>query len=395
MKILVPAAELTVRLALFVAFGTSIGFVLQILLIASLWRFPMPFLIIVGNPAWQIARYMSLMLAVGIKRWRTVPEIKQQMAVAKKVVAIQSLLLLIYPIYNAVFLRLHGLNQVAFVLLLPAIKFFMMKLLTRATIGIPEATAFGFVTVELFDALYLFKCMQTAGSMLSGACLIAVDSLHNIYHFWHLRKCVEQVKQHLPQNGTNVEYNDIIRRSLSRWISRSRSILRIRNPNSLKSSVSVAPGNKPVPGELGMTKVSMIKNACIAQARLDKSVQILLLECEQIVLTEFIECAVPMYYALYLAILFHLPSAKYYPEMRHLDSAMLTRTVCNILIYASLELASLLYLHVFLYRRFHISMLHLLANLLERENTILQSVFMTWVVIVLQFTLEHGGTWTK
>lgn len=391
--VLVPAAQLKISHALFIAIGTSIGFVLQLLVIARFWRFPVPFLILLGNPAWQIARYSCLLLAIGIKKWRGVPAIKKQIGVARKVASMQSVLVLIYPAFNAVFLRLHGLTQVAFVLLLPVIKFSMTRLLTRTTAGIPAATAFGLVTVELFDSLYLFKCMQTAGSMLSGAGLITVDLFQNIYHLWTLHKHVQRVKQHLARNGSTSEYKTMVQQSMGRSVSRSRSVLKLDLPNP-SSKVAVVPvgtpqRQQPLPDQV--RDVSWTQSS--DKTGLDKSVYALLLECEHIVLTEFIECAVPMFYALYVVILFHLPNAEFYPEMRRLDAETLASTVRNIVVYASLELVSLFYMHFLLRRQLDISALHLLANLLEREVAILQSVFMTWVIIVLQFTLEHGGTW--
>lgn len=41
----------------------------------------------------------------------------------------------------------------------------------------------------------------------------------------------------------------------------------------------------------------------------------LVLECERIVMIEFMECAVPVFYAIYVLILFHLLNAAFYPEM--------------------------------------------------------------------------------
>lgn len=125
--------------------------------------------------------------------------------------------------------------------------------------------------------------------------------------------------------------------------------------------------------------------------RLNQSVRELVLECEHIVIAEFIECAVPMFYATYMFILFHLPNAKYYPEMQHIDATKLSETVRNIAMYATLEFISLLYMHVLLQRKFNFSALHLLANVLERDIAILQSIFMSWVIVVLEFTLEHTG----
>lgn len=127
--------------------------------------------------------------------------------------------------------------------------------------------------------------------------------------------------------------------------------------------------------------------------KLDEDVHELLAECEQLVLIEFIECAVPMFYAVYILILFQLPNAKYYPEMERFDATRLDHTVQNIAAYATLEFASLLYVHAYLRWELNISALHLLSNVLERENVMVLGVFMIWVIVVLQLTLQHTGTW--
>lgn len=389
-SVLVPAAGLKARHAVFIAVGTSVGFILQNILIARLWRFPVPFLILLGNPGWQACRYVCLRFAVGGKRWRENPEIKKQVHIARKIAMIQSTLILIYPAYNAIFLRLHGLPQNVFILVLPLIKTCTKRLFARVLHGIPAATTYGAVAVELFDALYLFKCMQTAGSALSGAVLITVDLIENIYHLYDLHKRVHEVRKNLNQVGLDPDCDSIIRESMSRLKSRSIPLPRPYSPTMQmfpRNTITVAPTSFPVQSDRS-------KNEMLSTEKmlLDRSIQELFSECRHIVVTEFIECAVPMFYALYMFILFHLPNAKYYPEMKHMDAVKLSVTVRNIAIYATLEFISLLYMHFMLLRKFNISALHLLANVLERDSAVFQSIFMGWVIIVLQFTLEHGGT---
>lgn len=352
-RILVPAAELKIQHIVFMAFGASTGYILQNILTAYIWRFPVPFNLFLGLPAFQIIRYMCLRLSVEAKRWRTNPEIKKQLDISRKMSSIQSVLVLIYPVYNAIFLRLDGLPQVAFVVVLPIIRYSIKRQFTRLAEEIPIFSSFGPVAVELFDALYLFKCMQSAGSMLSGAMLIIVDLIQNIYHIYNLHK-------HAPVA-----------------IHRRHSRVLIVSPRTAVAGASIS--NRVVPNEAS-TK------------QLDKNIREFVQECEHIVLAEFIECAVPIFYALYMIILFHLPNARYYPEMHRLNAKTFSTTVRNIAIYATLEFLSLIYMHCLLIRKFNISALHLLANVLERDKAILQNVFMSWVIIILQFTLEHNGS---
>lgn len=92
---------------------------------------------------------------------------------------------------------------------------------------------------------------------------------------------------------------------------------------------------------------------------------------------------------MYLLVLFDLSNAKY-PEFATLDSTKLSRTVGNsVAVYAALESASLLYVHFFMR---WISTLHMVANVQERDNAVLQSVFMVRVTTGLLLTLQHVGT---
>lgn len=379
--IIVPAAGLTLPQISFIAIGTATGYTVALLIIANYWRFPIPFTVIVGNPTWQISRYVCLALVIGAKTFRANPAIKAQAKAGRPFILIQTAFLLIYPAYNALFLRLHGVGQLAFILVLSAIKYVMGRLLARVSKQVPATRALSLATIELFNALYLFKCMQSAGSFISGAGLIVIDLVHNVKRIQDLRKHIKSIKTSLTKSPKTTSYKLVLRESMSRVESRSQSLANIQP--ILVSVCTVVPVAK-----IGPEASSL----CGQSSELDDSVQALLLECERIMIVEFIECVVPMFYSLYLVILFHLPNAKYYPDMEHVYSVKLTRTVGSIALYAALELVSLLYMHLLLHKKFNISALHLLANVLERDNILMQAVFTQWVIFVLQFTVQHNGT---
>lgn len=119
----------------------------------------------------------------------------------------------------------EGHAQVAFVFVLPVITFCMNSSIVWISTGIPAAQSIGMITVELFDSLYLFKCMQCAGSIASGAVLIMLDLIHKTYHLWHLHKRVQRIKHDMAKNGDNMQPTDIIRRSMARVPSRSHSLV--------------------------------------------------------------------------------------------------------------------------------------------------------------------------
>lgn len=367
-----PASGLRIKHAFLIALGAAIGFVLNILVLAQQWCFPVPFSIVVGTPVWYVLMALGEVLAIGVSKWRENPQIMKQLIAAMPLLSTEVVLVMIYPMYNAIYVRLDGLAQISFVLVLPVIKYFMNLLIGRVSVGIPAANAIGMISVKLFDALYMLKCMGSAGSLVSGAVLIALDLAQNIYHLRALHKRVQKLKLGLAMKSVSGDHSALISNAMSRGASKSHSIV--------VSRPSLMPKNAVAP-------------ALNENIQLDEEVHELLLESERIVLVEFIEFAVPMFYAMYLVILFHLPNAKYYPEMVNLDTTRLTATVCNIAAYATLEFGSLLYVHVFLRWKLKISAFHMVAYILNRDYIVLQGVYLAWVIVVLQWTLQHAGTW--
>lgn len=116
----------------------------------------------------------------------------------------------------------------------------------------------------------------------------------------------------------------------------------------------------------------------------------LLFECEYYLLAQYVKCAVPLMYTVYVIIVFQLPSAQYYPETRDLSQA---RTmVLNLLLYAGFEVFMFLLLHALVKSRCGISPTHLLAFVLENQVLEFQGRLFLWYIFLLEFTLMHFGT---
>lgn len=164
--LMIPAAGMTLKQILCMVIGASTAYIVQTLVLAQIWRFPVQFSLTIGNPVWEATMYLCARFAIGQKKWRENPEIAKQVKSAVPLVIASSFLILIYPVYEAIFLQLHGLAQAAFVLLLPVIKYFMNKLIERIATADPAANVIGMTSVRLFDALYMFKCMGSAGTLI-------------------------------------------------------------------------------------------------------------------------------------------------------------------------------------------------------------------------------------
>lgn len=396
-----PGSGLTLKHALVMAMGVAFGFVLHTLMLAQTWRFPVPFSLAIGTPAWYVFMYLSAFLAIGWKKWRDNPAILMQIKAAFPLCSAQVILVMIYPVFNAIFLQFHDYAQVAFLLLLPIIKYFMNRLIVRVSTGIPAGNAIGMVSAKLFDAMYMFKCMGSAGSLVSGAVLLTLDLLQNMYHLWKLHQRVRTMNHELVESVGSGDHKTLIHKSMSKVPSRTHSILCVGpmdqfdlTKNSVGPDLTFRTRVHPAVAMPRINSLSVLPGMPNNRGnitRLDENVRKILHESERIVLIEFIECVVPTFYAVYLFVLFHLPNAKYYPETANLEADKLTRMLRNIAAYATLEFGSLLYVHVFLRWKLNISALHMVANVLERDTTVLQAVFMSYIIVVLQWTLEHTG----
>lgn len=89
---------------------------------------------------------------------------------------------------------------------------------------------------------------------------------------------------------------------------------------------------------------------------------------------------------------FHLPNRMYYPNLHYTTQEQLTKTACHVMIYAALELLSLVVLSFILQRKLRISTTHHLAFVLEKNWKGIQSRLIFWVVYTVQGSLVHFGT---
>ncbi|KAE8987255.1 hypothetical protein PR003_g23812 [Phytophthora rubi] len=108
-------------------------------------------------------------------------------------------------------------------------------------------------------------------------------------------------------------------------------------------------------------------------------------------LVEFIVCVIPMLYGVYLAVLYHLPTAAYYPHTCTLTPEKLARTELNIMMYAAVEFSSFLGVTLLLQRKFGFSPLYQLAFVCETQVRTLQSHLFVWILWILQISLVHNG----
>lgn len=88
---------------------------------------------------------------------------------------------------------------------------------------------------------------------------------------------------------------------------------------------------------------------------------------------------------------FHLPNRVFYPQLSTIDNTTLGKKIGNVLIYASLEVLSFIFLCVMVRRRLKISPVRQLAFVLATQWQFVQSKLILWIVFSVQTTLQHFG----
>ncbi|POM77428.1 Hypothetical protein PHPALM_5188 [Phytophthora palmivora] len=160
--------------------------------------------------------------------------------------------------------------------------------------------------------------------------------------------------------------------------------------------VSVAPAPivaLPTAGKLVKgTSRKLLKPKSLKQAARSKELVLqglqLLFHCEYLALVEYIECVVPLVFVSYKSILEYLPNAAYYPGSA---GSWSISAVVNLVVFASLEILSLIFLHFFLKHKFAFSPLYQLAFVLEMQIYPVQANLFLETIFLLQYQLEHLG----
>lgn len=160
-SIIVPASDLRSRHAVLIALGPTGSYMLQLFLLHRFWCFPVLFTVLIGTPAWQLSLLLSVKWATRMARARDSAAINRQIraAVPLMQMQMQAALMLAYSSYNAVFLRLNSRNQIAFMLVLQLSKYALNRLLALISRDVLVSSGWSFISVKLFDELYLFKCI--------------------------------------------------------------------------------------------------------------------------------------------------------------------------------------------------------------------------------------------
>ncbi|TMW63148.1 hypothetical protein Poli38472_002089 [Pythium oligandrum] len=341
--------------------------------------FPLPFLVVFSSLPFMLVILTSIAILWG-RQLSHSPEARKQLPTSIGVVMTLWALTFVYPAYNAVYVKLHGAAQGAFVLLFPVVKLVMANVLAHFCPYLQDATPEMVVmSVEIFHALFSTYCMQGSTSLWTVAVIIGVDVLHALHSLAHVNRIASEIRE-------TEEY------SLFEWPAFAWCRRRLNRVGPSTNDVS--------PRRIGATKPPKSSDQVVSRtasivkmedAHADEKMRQLLYLTEFVILVEYVEIIIPFIYGAYLVVCMQLPNHVYYPQLRDLEPSRLSAVVSNVLVYTLLELVSLVILSVVLRPKLSFSPIYQLAFVLETQWLQVQLKITFWVLYVVTQTLEHAG----
>lgn len=210
-----PAVALTIRKCVLISMASTVAYTSAMLaLIVCFDCFPVPFMFVTTAGVWESFFIVFVVLAVGRRKLSENKEAKIEVKRFAAIMVALFPLIIIYPGYNAVFVRLTGTAESLFVLGLPIAKFFLKKLLAKASVGLEDYIPTIVASIDLFNAIYQSKCMQSAGSLMTTLGVMILDVCESLFHLYLLREDVKEIMELQELRGMPPTEMDLIAAAL-------------------------------------------------------------------------------------------------------------------------------------------------------------------------------------
>jgi hypothetical protein len=384
-----PALTYTKLVAIAVGCGSCTVSVMVV--VALLWVFPIPFGFFIFGPAATASFVMLFLFLLRNPSDRADSVERESLKLKVYLIFAQVALAAIYMLFNVAFTKSTPRQRIALVLFLPVMKISLKHLLARLVADNPESIpAVVVFTIDVFHGLYTSICMQSSGSWWTSLLMIAVNVIYTVLSAMDINKAAKSFQ------ALDRKTHSISRRHHHAWNTECSSAHSRNRSSSLVLSAKLQMLSNPTDCEVSIFKSSRRLSSSTASitAMKAKMSACLLFQMEYRALVGYTEAVMPLLYAVYLSILVHLPSAKYYPHSQSLTPDQLRTTIGSIAMYAATEMLSMVWLHVMVKRKLGFSLFYQLAYILETEMEQLQGRLFVWILILLQLPLEHFGTFS-
>ncbi|GMF50829.1 unnamed protein product [Phytophthora fragariaefolia] len=337
-----------------------------------------------------------------------------------------------YPLYQVLFEAMQDTSyELPVIFLLPLIKLFMKNLLLLTISHMPDMVPEAVIyTVEFFNALYGVSCMQKATSLVAVAVIMAIDLVQSALDLYEVNRTTKHNlgslrlvlgEECFGDDGLMSaaqllcirfkqdcdEASDIRVRSCLTYNRRQKprtyysENLIVPGPDSTNVIRPIPPSNKkihttgrivePTPSVQSRSKPKKTSALSIHELNILRETLLVLFTSECVMLDEFLETVVPIFYGSLVLVVVHLPSAPYHTELIGFTTENVLGTVKGVFLYGILEFISLLLMVILLRRNSGIRGFHILAFVLETHMPLVQCKQIIWVLMTLAFRVSHFG----
>ncbi|POM81394.1 Hypothetical protein PHPALM_644 [Phytophthora palmivora] len=449
-RFLINGVILSRRQMILVSVCASCAFIMCATTIVANVTFPVPFFAIVMSPLFYLLLLMSYRIVAGSSIWREILQHQDQFIRFITFVFTEVMIAATYPAYEMLFRLAEGSRyQLLVIVLLPIIKVVAKNIVMRCMVHmedmVPEAVIF---TVDFFNAIYIASCMQSATSDIAIAAMAITDLSQTI-----LIRTVTISTKLRAIVGNNREYDMIIAvcflcRDLEMYEKQCREHIRVnscfphklscenkalleslakipiecriehdmnlstRGPGSssimgakvshfcVRNKIPVIHRIVPEPTSSNLLVSAQSTPSCINDKSLHNSPLAsrntilretleVLFSIECLVVTAYLEAAIPFFYSTYIVIMIYLPSAQYHSEMNGITSENVGSKVLYLNLFGLLQVLSFVLLVSMIKRNCGMQAWCQLAFVLDTQMSLVQGKLVAWVVVTLCFRVVH------
>ncbi|KAG1698668.1 hypothetical protein DVH05_014625 [Phytophthora capsici] len=415
-----------------VAACTSGAFTAIAIPIVANFRFPVPFFVMTFAPLYYVLQIVIFRVVMGGVIFRTMLARRFQLERYMAFITIQFTLVLVYPAYEALFHVAEGTSfQLPVILFLPMIKVIAKNMVLRCTKHLedmmPEAAIF---TVDYFNAIYVATCMQSSSSTSAITAITLTDLSQALWMFYGLHRHTSNILPRVgrivnetpkderlllslgalsrePGNfGMNIHLRSCIPHRLSpadeellnnldKTIHTSGPHLETSEALEMYKENSSTISKDPSRILLGRNNViyPLIRGSItpVEKRKVLRDGPEILFTTECLIVTAYLEAAVPILYSGYVVAMVHFPSAQYHSEMAGITRENVNLTVFPVFMFGLLQILSFALLVIVIKRNCGMRALWQLAFVLESQMSLVQGKLMVWIMITLCFRLSHFG----
>lgn len=192
---LVPELQLSGCRIICACVGSAFVCTAMLIGIAAAWVFPIPFTMLVGGVPFSFIIMAFFLLAVGPRRLASQSKLRRQVKRQIYIIAMETTLVCVYCLFSVLYHRLPTEEKAWFVLILPAIKLVMQHVMVWAAKDLEQfQSGIAVFGVGVFNALFMSKCMQSAGSRVTYGIVIALDAVQSVLAYRRLEKTMTDLR---------------------------------------------------------------------------------------------------------------------------------------------------------------------------------------------------------